>query len=358
MKNNSVALVSGAPGFSNKIAMKNLIDIQKEFHAHIHIYRFDPPGHSSSDEDQIVFHTLKKPWGKGDNLLLRILGILYMEIHSLLILLKIPKEVSYIFFLQSTQLFIPALFFLKGRAKIIKITTRDYSKRNIRPFLEMIYSLSDKIIVFTPSMINKLDIARYKNKIQIFNYNYVGNNFKINKPNTVRKEFGYIGRLAPEKNIGSIIEAGKILGMKDRLLIGGDGQSLAQVREMCKREDVKFIGKIPHHKMPEYLNRMKILILPSDTEGFPKIVTEAMACGTIVLATPVGGIEDVLIDGETGFILNEKRPEYIADKIKDILKRDDLDEISSKAREKIIDLFSYEKAVQSYKMVIDSSGED
>lgn len=347
MKKNSVALVSGAPGFSNKIDMRNLVTIQKRFHNDIHIYRLDPPS-GSSGSNGLIYHTLMKPWGKGDNLLLRILGILFLELHSLLVLLKLPKDVKYVFFLQSTQLFIPALFALKGRAKLVKITTRDYSKRNIRPFVELVYSLSDIIVVYSPSMVKQLDIEKHAKKIIVWNYNYVGREFKKTSPVKDRYEIGYIGRLAPEKNIDKIIESAKLLGITDKFLIGGSGQSYEIVKSMCETEGVKFIGKIPHYKMPYYLNRLKILILPSDTEGFPKIVTEAMACGTIVLATPVGGIQDAVLDGETGFLLDNVSRETIVKRIREILSRDDLGIISSNARDKIMESFSYDKALKVY----------
>ncbi len=346
----SVALVSGAPGFSNKIDMENLISIQKRFHHKIHIYRLDPP--DSNEGENIVYHKLRKPWGKGDNILLRILGILFMELHSLIVLGKLPKEVEYVFFLQSTQLFIPALFLLKGRTKIIKIVTRDYSKREMRPLIELIYSISDRIIVYTPGMIQKLDLESYEDKIEVWNYNYVGDDFKMIVPIGDRDKIGYIGRLAPEKNIGSIVRATKKIGMNKQLLIGGSGQSHDKVKKMCEKEGVKFIGEIPHKEMGDHLNRLKLLILPSDTEGFPKIVTEAMACGTIVLATPVGGIEDAIIDGETGFLLNSLSAEKMSIKIKEALERDDIDIISLKAYKKVRDVFSYENAVERYRNIL------
>jgi glycosyltransferase involved in cell wall biosynthesis len=51
---------------------------------------------------------------------------------------------------------------------------------------------------------------------------------------------------------------------------------------------------------------LALLVIPSYTEGLPNIMLEAMACGTPMLASPVGAIEDVIKDEETGFILRSK----------------------------------------------------
>jgi glycosyltransferase involved in cell wall biosynthesis len=56
-------------------------------------------------------------------------------------------------------------------------------------------------------------------------------------------------------------------------------------------------------------------ILPSKREGLPNIVLEAMTCGSVPLATPVGGIPDVIKDGVTGFTLRSTEPSYLALKL-------------------------------------------
>jgi glycosyltransferase involved in cell wall biosynthesis len=109
---------------------------------------------------------------------------------------------------------------------------------------------------------------------------------------------------------------------------------------------------IPHDELPRYLNELKLLILPSYTEGLPTGVLEAMACGTLVLATPVGAIPDVIKDGETGFIMENNSPECIAENVEKVLNCPNLDEIVKSARELVVKEFTYETAVDRYRKML------
>ena len=78
----------------------------------------------------------------------------------------------------------------------------------------------------------------------------------------------------------------------------------------------------------------------------------AMACGTPVLATSVGGIPDVIKDGETGFILENNSPECIAENVMRALKYPNLEEIVKNARKLIEKEYTYEAAVERYKNIV------
>jgi len=93
---------------------------------------------------------------------------------------------------------------------------------------------------------------------------------------------------------------------------------------------------LPHlvgrFEMPAYLNKLKLLIIPSSSEGVPTILLEAMTCGTPALATPVGGIPDILKDGENGFILPDNSPRSIVQGIIRALGHPRLSEIAENAQ--------------------------
>ena len=79
-----------------------------------------------------------------------------------------------------------------------------------------------------------------------------------------------------------------------------------------------------------------------------------MACGTPVLATPVGGVPDVIKDDETGFIIEDNSPECIAENVERALNSPDLDKIVKNARELVEKEFTYEAAVERYREILEN----
>ena len=108
------------------------------------------------------------------------------------------------------------------------------------------------------------------------------------------------------------------------------------------------IGWIPRSKVPHFLNSIKILILPSYTEGLPNVILEAMASGTIVLTTDVGAVKDAVNDGENGFILKNNSSAVIFNTLNKIINYPNLEKISDNAVKTIKLWFGYENAFKSF----------
>jgi glycosyltransferase involved in cell wall biosynthesis len=93
-----------------------------------------------------------------------------------------------------------------------------------------------------------------------------------------------------------------------RLRIVGDGplrgrlEALAADLSIAGRTD--FVGAVPHHRVPEQLAQMDVFVMPSLRESFGVAALEASACALPVLATRVGGIPEVVADGQTGFLVS------------------------------------------------------
>jgi len=83
----------------------------------------------------------------------------------------------------------------------------------------------------------------------------------------------------------------------------GTGESTALIREMERRGLVHLAGTIPRHKMPQFWNSVDIAVVPSLSESFGLAALEALACGVPVIATAVGGLKEVVVDGECGLLV-------------------------------------------------------
>ena len=224
------------------------------------------------------------------------------------------------------------------------------------------FLLADQIAVESKCVIKFSNMERYRKKISIYGAQFIDLDlFKINKELKDREELvGYIGRLDKVKGGINLAKAIPLILKSHsniKFLIGGDGVLFDDVVEELKSKGVydrvRLIREIPHEEVPNYLNEMKLLILPSYSEGIPGIVQEAMACGTPVLATSVGGIPDLIKDGETGFIMEDNSPECIAENVIRALEHPNLDKIVKNARKLIEDEYSYDVMVRKCKIALD-----
>jgi glycosyltransferase involved in cell wall biosynthesis len=176
----------------------------------------------------------------------------------------------------------------------------------------------------------------------------------------------FVGRLTEKKGVRYLIrsmpEVMKQLP-ESKLLIVGSGEledELQQtVRKLQLEKQILFTGAIPNKELPEYFASADIFIGPSvtaaggDTEGFGLTFVEAAMSGCLVVATNVGGISDIIEDGKTGYLVKEKDPQAIADTLLTVLRQmDDLSEIKSAARSKMISLFDWQVIADKYKQIL------
>lgn len=208
--------------------------------------------------------------------------------------------------------------------------------------LPHIYTLSTTTI--TTSNFNYIDCTDYKKKTAISNR---------------KDDLIFLGRLESVKGIQKIVHALPDIVEEYptiNLKIVGDGTLRDELEDFVQQkqltEHVTFTGWINHDEIPDHLDNSRILLLPSESEGVPKTLLEAMACGTIPIATSVGGIPDIINDSENGFLLSNAESEKIAEQVSQVLKRNDLDSISNNARRYIEKKYSYEIAKEQYRRIL------
>ena len=159
----------------------------------------------------------------------------------------------------------------------------------------------------------------------------------------------YLGRAAPEKGWRRAVETAKLSG--ERLV------SVVKIAHSLEQQewetnikpnlpaDFEVMGEIAQDEKVDLLRRAKAVLFPIDwPEPFGLVMTEAMACGTPVIGTPRGSVSEVIVDGQTGWIVEVDR---YAEQAAERLRR--LDEIDPGAcRERVRRLFSKEAMVEGY----------
>lgn len=204
-------------------------------------------------------------------------------------------------------------------------------------------------------------MEKYQSKISIAHEHVLDfDNFNILKDLSERDNLvGYIGRLSEEKGPMNFVHAISELSRDGsiKFIIGGSGRLLDKIRSYlknnCLNANIELIGWIPHTDLPPHLNNLRLLVVPSYSEGLPNIMLEAMACGTPVLATPVGAIPDIIADGDTGFLMENNSPECIASNVIRALEHPDLKGVAQRARSLVEREFTFERAVEGWRAVLE-----
>ena len=120
----------------------------------------------------------------------------------------------------------------------------------------------------------------------------------------------FVGRLIESKGIHLLIESFSefvATNPGSRLVLVGDDPNDTAKRnveafDVASKVDIR--GELPHHEAIKELATADVLVLPSISEGVPRVILEAFELGVPVIATPVGGIPDIITDKETGLLIN------------------------------------------------------
>lgn len=167
-----------------------------------------------------------------------------------------------------------------------------------------------------------------------------------------------MSRLSPEKHPEDTIRAVCRVHethpeIRLRIIGGGpiEGRCRQLVHELCADDFITFTGWLPSHDAKRRLSECILLSYPSDFEGVPGGILEAMSFGVPALASPVGGIPDLIEDGVDGVLLTSPDADTIARELESLLTSGELERLSREAMRKIREYFSLEAAAANFKAV-------
>lgn len=156
----------------------------------------------------------------------------------------------------------------------------------------------------------------------------------------------FVGRIEPLKGVDTLLRALAYIQSTNNLnccphylaVIGGDpevsedslneemGRVQALSAELGLSDIVLFLGKRSQESLPYYYSAADVVVVPSHYESFGMVALEAMACGTPVVASQVGGLAFLVQDGVTGFVVPNGEPELLGQHLIEILLDGDLRE--------------------------------
>lgn len=160
---------------------------------------------------------------------------------------------------------------------------------------------------------------------------------------------GNVARLAEQKGHRDLIAAAPhVLGRHPdvRFVVAGDGELRGELEKLAAPlgDRFEFLGE--RHDVPDLLASFELFAFPSHFEGLCLAVIEAQAAGVPVVATPVGGIRETVVEGETGFLVPVGDPQALAERISWCLEHgEEARRVAGVARERVFARFDVERMV-------------
>ncbi|MCR4278607.1 MAG: glycosyltransferase family 4 protein [bacterium] len=159
---------------------------------------------------------------------------------------------------------------------------------------------------------NGVDTSLFMNEIQAEDRKRIREEWKIREHENVLIT---TSRLSLKNGIDDVIRALSLLPVSWKFVILGDGEDRAMLERLANElgvwERVRFLGLCAHSDLPLFLQSADVFIRPSLSEGLGNSFLEAMSVGLPVIGTPVGGIPDFLLDGQTGLFCEVRNPDSI-----------------------------------------------
>jgi len=167
-------------------------------------------------------------------------------------------------------------------------------------------------------------------KIKVFRNGVDLERFQLEDKSVARAKLGLseaptllsVGNLIELKGHHIAIEALTKLPSETQLVIAGTGPELAKLQniaiQLSVENRVRFVGQVKNEDLKWWYNAADTLVLCSSREGWANVLLEAMACGTPVVATPVGGTADIVANDKIGRLMSERSANALADAYRDL----------------------------------------
>lgn len=175
----------------------------------------------------------------------------------------------------------------------------------------------------------------------------------------------FAGVLIPRKGVDVLIEAFRRVSVSCPtawLTIAGRGANMdyaaglrARVAELGLAARVTFVGELDQRELARRMAEASVFVLPTYSEGLPRVVLEAMAVGTPVIATRTSGIPDVVTDGVTGLLVEPGNAEELAGRLVWVLQHErEAGAMAEAARRRVAEIFSTQVYRDGYRQMFEA----
>lgn len=169
----------------------------------------------------------------------------------------------------------------------------------------------------------------------------------------------FAGRHVYDKGVDVLIEAARILLQRRgdaKFVVAGDGPMRMHLEQLARSyglgDKVLFTGRIPDDALYRAMKLADIVVVPSRYEPFGIVALEAMAAAKPVIASRVGGLSEIVVDGETGILVPPEDPGALASAIESLLSNPELArEMGARGRRRVEELYRWDKIARYMRHV-------
>jgi glycosyltransferase involved in cell wall biosynthesis len=193
------------------------------------------------------------------------------------------------------------------------------------------------------------------------------NTFSVAEVAETRKKYGFkngkivlfVGRLVKAKNIPNLLKAAQMVLEEypdTTFVLCGDGDQKKSLMSLSNEfgisKNVFFVGQIGNADLARFYQACDFFVLPSDYEGLAMVLVEAALFGKPIVATNVSGSCEVVVHGETGFLVPPRNSDQLSLRIKDLIRQPELAKsMGEKARERALAKFDCQKTAEKMSLI-------
>ena len=178
----------------------------------------------------------------------------------------------------------------------------------------------------------------------------------------------FVGRLVEKKGLRYLIDALPLILKKHpqaSLRIAGDGPEKGTLQLQSKRlginDHVRFLGAVKNKSLPDLYRTADVVVFPSviagggDREGFGLVLVEALGCECATVVTDLPAMQDIIVDGKTGFVVPQKNVQKLAEKIVSLLDDPEMGRsVGKEGRRFVVERYDWDEIAKQYAALIES----
>jgi glycosyltransferase involved in cell wall biosynthesis len=171
------------------------------------------------------------------------------------------------------------------------------------------------------------------------------------------------GRIVHQKGLDLGLQAlSQLTDLDWEWCIAGDGPQLgalkSRAQELGLADRVTFLGWQSREGLTEWYHRSNVFLFPSRHEGMPNAVLEAMSSGLPVVATRIAGSEELVLDGETGFLVPSENVDELREALRRILTNPELRKnMGSASRVRVEQNYTWKKVAEAYQTALEQAAQ-